>query len=295
MMFSTRRAGALAVISVVGVLAGTACGADSGQPTPAKAAAKTAPAHPAGHKGRFSVPALVNNRMFPLVPGTEFSYTGRISEGGHSTPHTVVFTVSSLTKVIHGVTTVIAWDRDFLKGKLQEQELAFFAQDDQGNVWNFGEYPEEYEHGKFTGAPSTWIRGTGDAYGGVHMLARPVDGATYREGLVPSIEFDDVSKVSLTGQTTCMRSGCFRNVLVVDETSPNDPVSGHQIKYYSPGVGLVRVAARGGDSQEFLTLARVRHLGQSAMAPVSKEVIAMDHRAYRVAKVYRATEPATQA
>jgi hypothetical protein len=294
-MFSTRRAGALAVISVAGVLAGTACGSGSGQPSPSQAAAQSAPAQTAGQQGRFSVPTLVDNRMFPLVPGTEFSYTGRISEGGHSTPHTVVFTVSSLTKVIHGVTTVIAWDRDFLEGKLQEQELAFFAQDNQGNVWNFGEYPEEYSRGKFTGAPSTWIRGTGDAYGGIHMLARPVDGATYREGLVPSIEFDDVSKVSLTGQTTCMRSGCFRNVLVVDETSPNDPVSGHQIKYYSPGVGLVRVGARGGDSQEFLTLARVRHLGQSAMAPVSKEVIAMDHRAYRVAKVYRATEPATQA
>jgi hypothetical protein len=294
-MFSTRRAGALAVIGVVGVLAGTACGSGNGHPSPSQAAAQSAPAKPAGQRGQFSVAALVDNRMFPLVPGTEFSYTGRISEGGHSTPHTVVFTVSSLTKVIHGVTTVVAWDRDFLEGKLQEQELAFFAQDNQGNVWNFGEYPEEYEHGKFTGAPSTWIRGTGDAYGGIHMLARPVDGATYREGLVPSIEFDDVSKVSLTGQTTCMRSGCFRNVLVVDETSPNDPVSGHQIKYYSPGVGLVRVGARGGDSQEFLTLTRVRHLGRSAMASVSKEVVAMDHRAYRVATVYRATEPATQA
>jgi hypothetical protein len=293
-MFSTRRAGALALISVAGVLAGTACGSGSGQPAPSQAAAQSAPAQAAGQQGRFSVPTLVDNRMFPLVPGTEFSYTGRISEGGHSTPHTVVFTVSSLTKVIHGVNTVIAWDRDFLEGKLQEQELAFFAQDDRGNVWNFGEYPEEYSRGKFTGAPSTWIRGTGDAYGGIHMLSRPVDGATYREGLVPSIEFDDISKVSLTGQTTCMRSGCFRNLLVVDETSPNDPVSGHQIKYYSPGVGLIRVGARGGDSQEFLTLVRVRHLGQSAMAPVSKEVIAMDHRAYRVAKVYRGTEPAVQ-
>ena len=50
--------------------------------------------------------------------------------------------------------------------RLQEQELAFFAQDDQGNVWNFGEYPEEYDNGKFTGAPSTWIRNEGGAYGG---------------------------------------------------------------------------------------------------------------------------------
>jgi hypothetical protein len=296
-MFLVPRGRAIAVIGALGALPLAACGSSgtgghavSPQPSTAAAAAKASPA--AAGRNRFSAPTRVDNPMFPLVPGTEFSYAGTLAEGGHTTPHTVVFTVSGLTKVIHGVNTVVAWDRDFLRGKLQEQELAFFAQDDQGNVWNFGEYPEEYEHGKFTGAPSTWIRGTGHAYGGIHMLARPVPGATYREGLVPPIDFDDVSKASLAGQTTCMRSGCFRHVLVVDETSPNDPVSGHQIKYYSPGVGLVRVGARGGDSQEFLTLARVRHLGQSAMAIVSREVTAMDHRAYGVAKVYRVTEPA---
>jgi hypothetical protein len=300
-MFSIARARALAVIGVFSALPLAACGssgtgqqAASPQPSTAAAAAKASPAAAQGGRNRFSAPTQVNNPMFPLVPGTEFSYAGRIFEGGHSSPHTVVFTVSSLTKMIHGVNTVVAWDRDFLKGKLQEQELAFFAQDDQGNVWNFGEYPEEYEHGKFAGAPSTWIRGTADAYGDIHMLARPVAGATYREGLVSPIDFDDVSEVSRTGLTTCTRTGCFRSVLVVDETSPNDPVSGHQIKYYSPGVGLVRVGARGGDSQEFLTLARVRHLDQSAMASVSKEVMAMDRRAYRVAKVYRVTGPAVQ-
>ena len=193
------------------------------------------------------------------------------------------------------MTTVVAWDRDFLGGKLQEQELAFFAQDDAGNVWNFGEYPEEYEHGRFAGAPSTWIRGTGHAYGGIHMLARPTVGAQYREGLVPPIEFDDVSKVASTGQVTCMRAGCFRHVLVVDETSPNDPVSGHQIKYYSPGVGLVRVGARGGDSREFLTLAARAPPGLLSDGAVSQEVIAMDHRAFGISKVYRVTGHAVPA
>ena len=299
-MFSAPRARALAVIGVLGALPMAACGsshagqqAAPAQASPAAAKATPATAAPAG-RNRFSAPAQVDNPMFPLAPGTEFSYAGTLSDGGHARPHTVVFTVSSLTKVIHGVNTVIAWDRDFLNGKLQEQELAFFAQDDAGNVWNFGEYPEEYDHGEFTGAPSTWIRGTGHAYGGIHMLARPAAGAKYREGLVPPIDFDDVSKVSSTGQVTCMRLGCFRHVLVVDETSPNDPASGHQIKYYSPGTGLVRVAARGGDAQEFLTLAGVRHLSQSAMASVAEEVIAMDHRAFRVSKVYRVTEPAVQ-
>ena len=230
--------------------------------------------------------------MFPLVPGTEFVYQGTLTEASRSRPHTVVFTVTDLTKLIHGVRTVVAWDRDFLAGRLQEQELAFFAQDDAGNVWNFGEYPEEYENGKFTGAPDTWIKGSGHAYGGIHMLAHPVAGVRYREGLVPPIEFNDLSRVTSTRQLTCMRLGCFRQVLVVDEWSPNDRAGGHQIKYYSPGVGLVRVGARGGDSQEFLTLSQVRYLSRSAMAAVRSETLAMDHRAFGVSAVYHLTQPA---
>src|SRR5262249_33756936 len=206
-MSSVPRALALAVIGALGSLPRAACGSAGGQaaapqPSTAAPAAKASPA-PEGGRNRFTAPATVDNPMFPLVPGTEFSYAGTLAEGGHTRPHTVVFTISDLTKKIHGVTTVVAWDRDFLKGRLQEEELAFFAQDDAGNVWNFGEYPEEYEHGKFTGAPSTWIRGTGHAYGGIHMLARPTVGVSYREGLVPPIDFDDVSKVTSTSQTTC--------------------------------------------------------------------------------------------
>ena len=82
--------------------------------------------------------------MFPLALGTQYTYQGKIVEGGETKPHSVTFTVTGLTKVVDGVPTVVAWDRDFLEGELQEQELALFAQDDQGDLWNFGEYPEEY-------------------------------------------------------------------------------------------------------------------------------------------------------
>src|SRR5262249_54597117 len=138
-------------------------------------AARAGPARHAA--GRFSAPLTVDNPMFPLVAGTQFVYRGTIVEGGESKRHSVVFTVTDLSKVVDHVRTVVAWDRDFLEGRLQEQELAFFAQDDQGNVWNFGEYPEEYEHGRFAGAPSTWIRGTAGAYGGVHKLSPARGGA----------------------------------------------------------------------------------------------------------------------
>jgi len=260
----------------------------------AKAAAAAKAVAALKKRGRFSRPLKINNRMFPLVPGTEFVYRGRVVEGGESTPHSVVFTVTDLTKVVDHVRTVVAWDRDFLEGRLQEQELAFFAQDDQGNVWNFGEYPEEYENGVFTGAPDTWIRGTAGAYGGIHMLARPRVGAQYLEGLVPGIGFNDVSRVVRTRQVTCVPTGCYRHVLVIDEWSPNEPESGIQVKYYAPRVGLVRVGARGGDSQEFLTLAVVRHLDRHATARVRAAVLAMDRRAYRVSTVYRVTGPAVR-
>jgi hypothetical protein len=261
-------------------------GSSTGASQPAGAVAS-----PSAGPDQYSAPLTVNNPMFPLAVGTQFTYQGRLVADGESKAHSVTFTVTDVVKTVDGVRTVVAWDRDFLEGELQEQELAFFAQDNQGNVWNFGEYPEEYEGGKFTGAPSTWIRGADGAYGGIHMLSQPQLGMKYREGLVPAIEFDDVSVVTRTGAQTCLAGHCYQQVLVVDETSPNDPTSGHQIKYYAPRTGLIKVGARGGDSQEFLTLTGVRHLGPADMAKIRAEVLAMDKRAYKV-KVYRTTAPA---
>jgi hypothetical protein len=293
-MLSARRFRSLAVIGTLGVVLLAACGGPDG----AGEASRTGTATPggadaaAGPAPQFSAPTVVDHPMFPLRPGTEFEYRGKVVEGGVPEPHTVVFTVTDVTKMVNGVRTVVAWDRDFRHGEVQEVELAFFAQDDRGNVWNFGEYPEEYENGKFAGAPSTWIRGANGAYGGRHMLAQPRVGAQYVEGRVPAIDFYDVSRITRVAHSTCVPRRCYRGVLRVTESSPGDPKGGLQIKYYAPGVGLVQVGAQGGDSQEFLGLQAVRHLGRSAMGEVRSTVLAMDRRAYRVSEVYRVTKPA---
>jgi hypothetical protein len=283
--------GAAGTASPAGASHSAGASPSTGASQPAGAGQSGAVASPSAGPDQFTTPLTIDNPMFPLAVGTQFTYQGRIVQDGESKPHSVTFTVTDVIKTVDGVQTAVAWDRDFLEGQLQEQELAFFAQDNQGNVWNFGEYPEEYESGKFTGAPSTWIRGADGAYGGIHVLSHPQLGMKWREGLVPAIEFDDVSVVSRTGQQVCQAGHCYQQVLVVDETSPNDPTSGHQIKYYAPGTGLIKVAARGGDSQEFLTLTAVRHLGPADMAKIRAEVLAMDKRAYKV-KVYRTTTPA---
>src|SRR5690349_24931419 len=102
-----------------------------------QAVAARAAGEPAGHGhgyGQFTHPLAVDNRFFPLTVGTEFTYHGKIVENGKAKPHSVTFTVTDMFKTVGGVRTVVAWDRDFLEGKLQEQELALFAQDNQGNV-----------------------------------------------------------------------------------------------------------------------------------------------------------------
>ena len=84
-MFSIPRARALAVIGVLSALPLAACGtsgtgqqAASPQPSTA-AAANASPAAAQAGRNRFSSPTRVDNPMFPLVPGTEFSYAGTLA------------------------------------------------------------------------------------------------------------------------------------------------------------------------------------------------------------------------
>lgn len=257
---------------------------------PAQAGGATPPTPPPP-MGAFNHPTRVDNPLFPLVPGTEWTYTGTVTDADGSVPHEIVFTVSSLTKVVGGVRTRVVWDRDLADGVLQEAELALFAQDDAGTVWNMAEYPEEYDAGRLTGAPDTWVNGLAGARGGIHMLARPRPGATYTEGLIPRIDFYDVSTVAGTNVTACSDLQCYDHVLLVDETSPLDPTSGTQTKYYAPGVGLVRIGAIGGDSRERERLSRLRHLGSAELQAVDRAVMQMDQRGHHVSAVWSRTAP----
>ncbi len=82
----------------------------------------------------------IDNEWFPLKPGTRLVYTGTtIEDDGKAVPRRLVSIVTDLTKVIGGVRTVVVWDVDYKDGQLAETEIAFFAQDNDGNVWLVGE------------------------------------------------------------------------------------------------------------------------------------------------------------
>jgi len=121
----------------------------------------------------------------PLQPGTQLVYVGYINAEDQRVEHRVVSTVTDLTKVIDGVPTMVVLDRDYNAGQLTEAELAFQAQDDSGTVWSFGEYPEEWEEGKLTGAPDTWIVGRAGARAAIHQQALALDKRAYTASRKP--------------------------------------------------------------------------------------------------------------
>ena len=198
--------GALAVAPAPNVLA--ASGVPSGRPVTERDFAV---------KNFSARSTTVDNRFLPLPPGKQWTLTGTTTAGKHE----VVFTVTNVTKWVDHVRTVVLWDRDFQDGVLAEEELAFMAQDDAGNVWSLGEYPEEHAADGTVSAPRTWLGGHLGATPGVLMRADPkTNTSSYLQGLAPAVQFIDKAKVFQTGQTACVPTGCYNGVLVVDEWNP---------------------------------------------------------------------------
>jgi hypothetical protein len=207
-----------------------------------------------------------------------------VAEDG-TTEREVTHTVTGLTKVIDGVKTLVMWDRDYQDGSLVESELAFFAQDKAGAVWLFGEYPEEFENDEFIGAPNTFIHGISGSQAGIAMQAAPQTGTPeYVQAHAPSVGFLDCAAAFDKNVALCVPTGCYGDVLVINERNPLEPAVGHQRKFYSAGTGLVKVTAEGGVRQETLDLVKVEQLSDAQLAEVNEEALKLDQHGYEVSK-----------
>ena len=245
----------------------------------------------------FSHGLRIDNRYLPWVPGSRHTYTGTtVDDTGTRVPHMVITTVTDMYKMVDGIRSRVIYDVDRNSSGVTEAELAFFAQDDRGNVWNVGEYPEEYDNGRFSGAPSTWISGQAGATGGLHMLADPTRQALweheYLQGRSPTIDFLDCAEIEGAGTTATVPAGRFPGVLTTYERSPLESRSAIQTKEHAPGVGIVRIGSIHDAEGEQLGLVRIESLSPAQLRAVDTQVRALDRRAYRVSEVYRATTQA---
>ena len=209
------------------------------------------------------VPGTPNN-YFPLVGGTTYRYQ---SEDGTELNEVVVTTS---TKTILGVSTIVVHDRVYLDenengvadgascgadpgftAELIEETFDWYAPDNTGAVWYFGEDSKEYDHCNLVGTTGSWEAGVNGAQPGIIMLAHPVIGQTYRQEFLAGVAEDWAKVVSLK-QAVSVPFDDFEGCVETMEWTPLEP--GHRAhKYYCAEVGLVlEVTPSGGNERNEL-------------------------------------------
>lgn len=228
---ANRKVAAVAGVLLVAMAAGLAVLAASGDDTE-RYAPRIEPA---------AFTTVIDNPYFPLRPGARWVYEGRGDEG----PERKVVEVTGETRVIMGVPCVVVKDVVFLNDHLYEDTVDWFAQDPDGNVWNFGEETRKRtEDGGFTPAGS-WEAGVDGALPGIVMPADPRPGGPFRQEYLPG-EAEDMARIVRADERLTVRAGSYRRVVVTRDWSPLDPgVAEH--KHYAPGIGLIQEEAVEGD------------------------------------------------
>jgi hypothetical protein len=189
------------------------------------------------------------NPYFPLEPGVLTVFAGGDER--------VEVTVTHETKVILGVTATVITDQVFVDGALAEDTIDWYATDNAGNVWYFGEQTAEYENGEITTTAGSWEAGVAGALPGIIMLADPQIGDTYRQEFYAG-EAEDLAEVYALGETVDVPYGSYQDVLVTEDWTPLEPEV-HERKWYAPDIGVVfEEIVRGGSGT--LSLVELRQV-----------------------------------
>jgi hypothetical protein len=202
--------------------------------------------------------ATVDNRFWPLEPGTRWTY--RETDGDEELR--VVVTVSSETRrIANGVVARVVRDTVTRDGELVEDTFDWYAQDADGSVWYLGEETAEFEDGEVTTTAGSFEAGVDGAQAGVIMPADPQPGLAYRQEHYEGEAEDDGAILSLDEQAE-VPAGHYTGALLTRDTVRSDP-DVLEYKLYAPGVGLVlALGISGGGGRE--ELVRVETVGAAA-------------------------------
>src|SRR6266545_4591218 len=174
---------------------GAGCGSSGGTSSSSTAADQGSAPSLAPVHGRYS-PSIdpanfvstIDNRYFPLKPGTGFHYQGVAEDG--KTPQTDDMVVIGRTKEILGVKCTVVRDEVSSRGRLIERTFDWYAQDRAGNVWYMGEDAREVKGGRLIKVSDSWEGGAGGARPGIIMPGNPRPGDEYRQEYYPRYALD---------------------------------------------------------------------------------------------------------
>ena len=185
---------------------------------------------------KFSDPTNFTNPYWPHEPGKSYILESTTPEGLEKIEKVRI----GETKVILGITCAVIHDRVWLDGTLIEETFDWHAQDNDGNVWYFGEDVKNYNHdGTFKDNAGAWEAGVDGAKPGITMLADPKVGMKYREEYYFN-EAEDQAEIVATNEAVSVAFGSFTNCIKTRNWTELDP-SAEEFKWYAPQVGVVKV------------------------------------------------------
>ncbi len=195
----------------------------------------------------------VDNRWFPLQPGTTLVYRG-IKDKEKVLEQ---FEVSDETQKVNGVPCRVVLDRLYVGGKLGETTRDYYSQDTKGNVWYFGEDTAELDpDGSMVDTEGTWHSGEASALPGIFMPASPHVGESHRQEYYAG-HAEDFFQVLGLSTSVSVPYRAFSDALLTKEWTPLEPdVLDH--KYYVEGIGTVKETSVKGPREE-MVLVDVKH------------------------------------
>jgi hypothetical protein len=202
---------------------------------------------------RFDNPK--QNPYFPLKPGTVARYRG--SDEGQQFREKV--TVTHKLKTIQGVRTTVI--HDVLRradGSLAEKTRDWYAADNKGNVWYFGEKTATYdEQGNVDSREGSWQAGKHGAVAGLIMPADPKPTNAYRQEFYKG-HAEDQAWIVQRHSTVTVQYGTFHNVVRSFEWTRLEK-GVLSLKLYARGLGIIREKDLSGGSEVFDLVSVTHH------------------------------------
>ena len=195
--------------------------------------------------------SAIDNPYLLLPTGARWVYRESDPAGGEQR---VVVTVLDRTRDVMGIETRVVHDVVTEDGALVEDTYDWYAQDEDGNVWYFGEDTKEFENGKVSSTAGSWEAGVDGALPGIAFPDQPEVGMTYRQEYYDGQAEDAAEVLSLDEQVEVPYGG-FDGVVLTKEYTPLEPDT-LEHKFYARGVGVVLALAisGGADREELLKL-----------------------------------------
>ena len=176
---------------------------------------------------------VINNPYLPLPVGAIWNYESLTEDG----LETIQVTVLAETREILGVECVSVRDVVYLGGEPIEDTIDWYAQDQAGNVWYFGEISFNFEDGYVADIEGSWLAGVDGAKPGIVMLATPTVGTTYRQEWLLG-DAEDAATVLADDASVTIGIGTFANCVQTADFLPPEP-DALEHKYYAPGIGFI--------------------------------------------------------